>query len=930
MFHLELSVLDKKNIMKKTFYFFLVFVSLLFASFSLSSQVLIHGTVNDALEGRALGGVEIKVIGTEISVISDPSGSFSINLDQAMIYNLSFSLSGYESYFGSANAKLSTDVNLGSVKLIPAVKSSGENITESDNSYETDNEGQRVSSMLSASSNLFDRTAQFNFRVAGFDIRGLNSEYSTMLLNGVPFEDLEDGYISWNDWGGLNDVTKAGASNITLEPSFFDFGSLGGSTNLDLSASAQWKQTRISYAETNRNYRHRIMLTHSSGMKKNGWAYSFSASRRWAEEGYVPGTFYDGYSAFASIDKKLNNKNLINLVALVSPVKRGVGAAATKEMYELADDHYYNSNWGYQNGEKRNARVNSSFLPIVILKHVWKFKRNSDLTSSLGFQTGTFGKTRLDWYYASDPRPDYYQYLPSYQSDPDMNSKLKDLYANNKDLLQINWDDLYKFNHNATGDFLEQMNYTGDISKEKFSHYVIQEQREDPTRFAFNTILQSILSNKLSLNGGLSYVNQKTHYHQVLNDLLGGTFFVNFDKYAERDFPDDLNKAQYDLINPNKVIRQGDDYGYNYEINTGEAQGWAKLGYSANRIDGYIAGQLTNTSFFRNGIYKNGKFPENSYGKSTVSNFQDFGAKAGITFKLNGRNYLYANIATLSKAPFARNAFISPRTRNDLVPDLKSEKLKSGEVGYMFRSPTLMVQLTGYYIGISDKLKVTSFFLDEQQTFVNYIMNGIAQTHTGIEFSTEYKFTPAFSANAIASYGQYLYSERPTATISQDNNSTVLTNQTIYIKNYRVPGTPQQAYSLGLRYSSPKYWFATISFNYFDDMYLDFNPDRRTSYAVDGIDPVAQKDQWNSIINQEKLPSGFTADLFGGKSWRLKNKNYIYLNVGINNILNNTNFLSGGFEQFRFDYISRDVAKFPSKYYYAYGLNYYISVSYKM
>ncbi|MBW7951594.1 MAG: hypothetical protein H3C56_03330 [Chitinophagaceae bacterium] len=52
-------------------------------------------------------------------------------------------------------------------------------------------------------------------------------------------------------------------------------------------------------------------------------------------------------------------------------------------------------------------------------------------------------------------------------------------------------------------------------------------------------------------------------------------------------------------------------------------------------------------------------------------------------------------------------------------------------------------------------------------------------------------------------------------------------------------------------------------------------------------------------------------------------------NLGINNLLNNKNIISGGFEQLRFDYADKNINKFPPKYYYAYGLNYFASVTFR-
>ena len=153
----------------------------------------------------------------------------------------------------------------------------------------------------------------------------------------------------------------------------------------------------------------------------------------------------------------------------------------------------------------------------------------------------------------------------------------------------------------------------------------------------------------------------------------------------------------------------------------------------------------------------------------------------------------------------------------------------------------------------------------------------------------------------------------------------------IYSQNFRIP-TPQEAYTVGLDYRSPKFWFVNVNFNYFDNMYLDYNPLRRTSSAVSGVDPADQL--WHDIIDQEKLKAQYTLDAFAGYSWLMNNKfkkslkkrTFLVLNAGVNNILDNKNIVSGGYEQLRFDFAEKDVDKFPAKRFYAYGLNYFVSV----
>jgi outer membrane receptor protein involved in Fe transport len=114
-------------------------------------------------------------------------------------------------------------------------------------------------------------------------------------------------------------------------------------------------------------------------------------------------------------------------------------------------------------------------------------------------------------------------------------------------------------------------------------------------------------------------------------------------------------------------------------------------------------------------------------------------------------------------------------------------------------------------------------------------------------------------------------------------------------------------------------------------MWLDYNPLRRTESAVSGVVPASEL--WHDIIDQQKLKSQYTLDAFAGYSWLMNNKfhdmkkrTYLLFNLGVNNILNNTNIVSGGFEQLRFDFAEKNVDKFPAKKFYAYGLNYFASI----
>jgi hypothetical protein len=328
---------------------------------------------------------------------------------------------------------------------------------------------------------------------------------------------------------------------------------------------------------------------------------------------------------------------------------------------------------------------------------------------------------------------------------------------------------------------------------------------------------------------------------------------------------------------------------------------------------------------------RNGKFPDNSYGESKKQNFFNYGIKAGATYKMNGRNYFYAQGYYGTRAPFIRNSYISPRTRDYTVSGLDSETIFSVEGGYNLRAPRIKARVSLYYTEFKNQTQVYSFYNDLFHSYTNQILTDIDKQNMGVEIGIEGKITSTLSATAVAAIGQNIYTNRPKGTTIQDNDASQLSEETtIYQTNFYQANGPQSAYSLGLSYRNPHYWFVNINANYFANNYLQFNPMRRTTEAVANEDGTAAvepgSELWNKIIDQEKISDAFTLDLFGGKSWRVKNKYYIYFNAGVNNVLNNKNFKTGGYEQRRFDYLDKDVDKFPPKYFYGYGINYFVSL----
>jgi hypothetical protein len=785
---------------------------------------------------------------------------------------------------------------------------------------------QDISGILQSSRDVFTSTAGFNFGSARFRIRGYDSRNMLVTINGILMNDLESGWASWTQWAGLNDVTRWMQVRPSVSASRINFGGLGGNTDIRMRAGDMRKGVRVSYASANRAYNNRVMFTASTGMRSDGWAFTLAGSRRWAEEGYVPGTSFDGFAYLLSAEKRINDKHSVVFSGFGAPLVQGRQGLAVQEAYDLVGDNYYNPNWGLQNGQVRNARMSFIHRPMIMATHLYKPDERTTWNTTVFHTFGRDGRTSLQWFDARDPRPDYYRYLPSFyeETNPFQADIQTNAWQTDVNTRQINWDQLYFANRKNLFTVQDANGIAGNNITGNRSKYIVEEQRADPSRIGINSVYSKQLDNNNVVTYGGSLQRQRTRYFKTIEDLLGGDYWVDVDQFANRDFNDTL-VAQNDLDMPNKVVREGDLFGYDYDIHTRYYNAFAQYEGTVGRLEYYGGVDVTFNQFWRESRLRNGRFPEESFGTTERTNFLTYGLKGGGIHKLSGRQFLSANVMWMTRPPVPRTAFISPRTRGTLVDGLTNEQMYSGDINYILRFPRLKGRASLYYSKIMDQVWSRTFYHDEFRTLVNYTMTGVDQVHTGAEVGIEANVTSTWTLTAVYAQGQYLYDSRPTATITRDNSpETFAQGRTVYWQNYRVGGMPQTAASLGLRYNSPRFWFAGFNANYFDEIYLDPNPDRRTSEAIGNFfdsDP-----QVEALLTQTKLDANFTVDVFAGKSWLLKGGYRLALNFTISNLLDNQEFRIGGFEQLRYD--RTDIDRFPPRFSYLFGRNYFAMLTF--
>ncbi|MCP2037067.1 TonB-dependent receptor [Chryseobacterium sp. HSC-36S06] len=858
--------------------------TLLPASFYFA-QTTVYAYVKDQ-EGKPVESAEIDLVQSADDVKADKIGYFQFVDLQPGQYQINVSKQNFETkiieFTVSADEKRR---DLGVISLLPAPFANAGVMVIDDSAADNDEGGssmQPTVGLLSSGRDVFQSITAFELGAYWFRPRGIENRFEDVLFNGVSMSKNDDGKVDFSNWGGLNDVTRYPFESVdNITPSEYAFGNLGGVVYYNTRASSYRKQTSLAYSFTNRSYFHRAMATYSSGLSKNGWAFTFSGSRRWADEGVIDGTYQDSYAYFGAIEKQFSSRHAINLTAFGAPTYRANNSPNTQEAYDLMGKNY-NSYWGWQDGEKRNSRIRKVFEPMFMLTDYLKIGKNSNWNNTISYQEGRDGRSRLDWFHAADPNPTYYRKLPSYGIFTEEEFK-----ANS----QIDWMSLYQAN------YLNRYDMAGNEQGAVYS--IVEDVNKDKT-INFASHFDTKLDENWKLNINFNYQNLKSDNFREMKDLLGALYANNLNAFG--------NDQPYDLDNPNAKILEGDRTQYSYDLlrdqytlNASTEIDLPKWNVTASVFTSYADSQ-------RDGKFRHHQYAD-SKGKSEVFNTIDAGLKGRVLYKLDGRNFIVYNGAFFSLAPTLNEIFISPRVTNMITPNVENQIINSNDLSYILRGQVLKLRLSAYSTTIKNATEISRYYadisseaVDQGNALVAEVLSGIDKSYQGLELGADVKITTTLNATAVASYGDYKVTNNPTVT-TFDDDFGIREWGTANIKDYKIAGTPQKAYSLGLRYNSKNFWWVGATANYLQDQYLDFSAlnkttamytDPRTGDNYPGATPEAIA----MITAQKKFDDQFMLNANAGKTFVFGDYR-MGVSLSVNNILNNRDYVTGGFEQGR-------------------------------
>ena len=819
---------------------------------------------------------------------------------------------------------------------LKAMKSDQASFTFTESQLGEDDDVTQNVIMVNSNNNVYTSNIGYLFSPMRFKYRAYGSRYNDVYFNGVNVNNAENGQFNYSTVGGMNDATRGQESVSPYESNMFGVPNLGGASNYNFRASNYAAGSKATLSGCNRNYVARAMFTHATGLMKNGWAFMGTVGYRWGKEGFSEGTFYNSLGYFLSAQKVFNDNHSLSFATWGNPSERSQQGASTDEAYWLANDRYYNPYWGYQNGKKRNSRVVNNYEPTALITWDYKINDKASLTTSLLGRYVMYSSTKLNYNNANNPAPDYWKNFPSYQYnvwEPGSEDNTEDALAGwwnsynywtaSKANRQINWDNLYFAN--------QQLNAQGADAA-----YYIQAKHNDHLTMNLSSTFNFEIDKRSKFVGGVQLGTNKGMHYQTMEDMLGAKYLRNINTYAVGTYPASDPRVQYDLNNPNAYVQEGDRFGYDYDLNVQNPKLWAKYEAEEEGVRAFLAGQIGGTKMWRTGHMRHGMAANYSYGNSQKAYFLDGGVKMGSTFSLGHGNSITLGLGLESRAPRANVAFVAPEINNDFVDDLKCEQIVSAELGYALNTQWVRANLTGYYACSRKGNEWQNFYFDDVNSFTYVSLSDVAKDYYGVELGIQLKLTSNFRINLIGSMSDAKYVENTNVKYMLSTEGETKSD-VCYNKDMRESGTPLTVGSIGLSYNVNGWWL-DLKGNYYDRIYLSYSPNRRygsTMVTNGDIDNAG-----NYIVpEQAQGEGGFMLDASIGRQFNIGRGQKLGVNLMLTNVLNNTDMVSGGYEQSRSDYTTNsdgtknDVRTYkfshnPKKYY-AQGINGMLNVTYR-
>jgi iron complex outermembrane receptor protein len=812
----------------------------------------VSGVVNDG--DAPLAGANIVVQGTELGAVSSDDGSYRVELTPGS-YTVTASYIGHTSVskevvVGEENVGiefiLAMDVLTMSGLEVLASRA-GERTPVAYTTIDKEEMEVRLGSqdipmILNTTPSVYATGQGGGAGDARINVRGFNQRNVAVMINGVPQNDMENGWVYWSNWDGVGDATSSIQMQRGLSAVNLATPSIGGTMNIITDPASMEKGGKVKQEMGEGGFL-KTSLNYNSGLINDKLALSGTVVRK-TGDGFIDGTWTDAWAYYFGGSYAVSDKQRFELYAIGAPQRHGQNlykqniatysqelagdidgydaeAFAVGEKFESEAGRFFNQNvapvdasytgqqYWYMYGAKTTDRFSSDFLnerenffhkPLVNLNHFLTINDQVRLSSVAYWSGGSGGGTGT---YGSVSRTPAVEGNSWYASSPwmwDWNSEI----AQNSD----NIDEEFSADENrSTGILRNSINRQSTLGLISKLNYVV--------------------SDELELQVGIDWRSANIEHAREVRDLLGGDYYVD---YSDDNAPD------------GKKVGLGDIIAYHDETTVDWLGSFLQGNYDTEKLNLYGMGGISTIGYSYQDHFS---IADEVVTAEAITTFQ---LKGGAVYNLDDRMSAFVNGGYVQKPPIMDNVIYNDGT---VASNPTNETFLSTEIGGDYGSDKVALKVNGYNTQWKDRnltKSVTTGQGDSGDTDVIFL-TGVNQSHTGFEVEARValhdmvdldlalsKGTWKFAGDAEGNYQENEYNE---------NNEVIGLKTTDYI--YALDGLfvgdmPQTAYVGGLTIKPIKGLNIQGLFKMYDDNYSDWSPNSR---EVDG-DEVDRSQVWKA------------------------------------------------------------------------------------
>ncbi len=758
----------------------LVFALMLILTANVFAQTTVRGTIVDANSGETLIGASAAIEGTTTGVTTDVDGKFEFQIPNGS-QNLIFTYIGYSNVSKKVNAKGKT-IELGKIELtedafgldeisvvasIAVDRKTPVAVSTIKPQMIAEKLGtQEFPEILKSTPGVYVTKSGGGYGDSRINLRGFDSRNVAVMVNGVPINDMESGKVYWSNWAGMSDATRTMQVQRGLGASKVAVPSVGGTINILTKTSESKRGGEISTYYGNDAYK-KEALTLSTG-NVDGWASTISLSKT-EGDGYVDATDFKAYSYFFSLSKRLNDAHLLSFVITGAPQWHN------QRKYEINYEDYqksprgirYNDSWGYNNGQLLNLSRNFYHKPQAFLTHFWTVSPELSISNVAYASVGTGGGTGTAFNNGNNKFLDKtYRRDGKIDFDKIVNENIANANQGSDNILRASMN-----NHK----------WYGLLSSVKYD------------------------LNNITFTSGIDARYYKGEHYQVANNLLGGAFY----------------KDTKDKNEPVKIVREGDKMAYNNDGHVMWSGLFGTAEYSSDNLSSFMSLAASSKSYKRVDHFN--YLDSDDLQETDWSSFLGYSAKTGANYNINDNHNAFVNVGYFERQPEFRAVYLN--YRNDINEDAENEKIASFELGYGFKSDFLTVKVNAYHTRWMDKT-LTKTFRGQAGDYIANIL-GIDAIHQGVELELFANPTEKLNITAMASVGDWRWGNDIKDVKIFDDKQVEIDKVDLYIEDAHVGDAAQTTFALGVNYEFMKGLKFGVDYNYYADLYAEFDVTKR-------------------------------------------------------------------------------------------------------